>query len=297
MKQRNIYYNSTFDRMIDTFVYSLSIVIIAVTLYPVLYTVALSFSNRIAVESGQVWLYPVNITFASYLLVFRHPLIIPAYFNTIFYTVAGTTYSLFLTAMGGYVLSRRDLIGRNFFTFLITFTMLFSGGLIPTFLVVSRLGLYDTIWAILLTGAISQWNLIIVRTSMKAIPTSLEESAKIDGASHWQVFTRIYIPLSKPVLATIGLFYAVGRWNDFFTALIYLNRSKLFPVQLVIRGLLTGMDTMNVEQSMVGGGVGSFTPTTFKAAVVVVTMLPIMCVYPFIQKYFVKGVMIGAIKG
>lgn len=294
-------YNSAQDKLLDVIILAISALIIAVTLYPVLYTAGLSFSGKLEVENGLVWLYPVGFTVDAYRLVFQHPLIPTAYVNTVLYTVVGTAYSLALTVIGGYALSRRTLPGRNAFMFIITFTMLFSGGLIPTFMVINQMGLFDTFWALIIPCAVSSWNLIIVRTSMQGIPASLEESAKIDGANYWTIFWRIFLPLSKSVVATIGLFYAVAKWNDYFTALIYLNNQKLFPVQLVIRALLTGMDAMNLTSTNNGaqmvGGSTNYTPVTFKAAVVMVTMLPILCVYPFIQKYFVKGVMVGAIKG
>lgn len=294
-------YNSVQDKILDAAILCISALLMVITLYPVLYTAGLSFSGKLEVENGLVWLCPVGFTLDAYKLVFKHPLIPLAYLNTILYTLVGTFYSLALTVVGGYVLSRRTLPGRNMFMFIITFTMLFSGGLIPTFMVISQMGLFDTFWALIIPCAISPWNLIIMRTSMQSIPASLEESAKIDGANYWTVFWRIFLPLSKSVVATIGLFYAVGKWNDYFNALIYLNNQRLFPVQLVIRALLTGMDAMNTTATNNGvqmvGGSTNYTPVTFKAAVVVVTMLPILCVYPFIQKYFVKGVMVGAIKG
>lgn len=295
MAKQNLLYNTRGDRVIDTAVNILAGIIIAITLYPILYTLALSFSGVDPIMEGRVWLYPLEVTLGSYEAVFQDDAILRAYRNTIFYTVVGTAYSMILTILGGYVLSRKDMIGRRFFTLLVTFTMLFNGGLIPTFLVVNQLGMFNTIWAILIPSAVSQYNLIVMRTSMMGIPASLEESAKIDGASHWTILWKIFVPLSKPAIATLTLFYAVGKWNDYFRALIYLNNTNLFPVQLVIRSMLTGYvsaATMNVVDSGL-----RFTPMGFKAAVSVVTMVPILLLYPFVQKHFVKGVMIGAVKG
>jgi putative aldouronate transport system permease protein len=221
-----------------------------------------------------------------------------SYLNTVIYTVFGATYSMILTTFGAFALSRRNLIGKNLMMFLIFFTMIFSGGMIPTYLVVVALGLYNSYAAIIFPCAVSAYYLIVMRTFMQQVPYSMEESAKIDGANDFTVLFRIYLPMSIPVLATIGLFYAVDRWNDWFSAMLYLSSTSLYPVQLVIRNLLITMTDNLVNQKVSqGSGVSTFTPTGFKCAVIVVTIVPIIAVYPFLQKYFVKGVMIGAIKG
>jgi putative aldouronate transport system permease protein len=297
-RKKNLIYLRIGDRSFVSAVYLISALIMIMTIYPILYVLSLSFSGKIAVEKGLVWLYPIDLTLSSYNLFFQNSSLLGPYANTIFYTVAGTAYSLLLTLLGAYSLSKKRLVGKNFFMFIIMFTMLFSGGLIPTFLVVNRLGLFNTVWAILIPCAIGPMNLIIVRTSILQIPDSLAESAVIDGANDFQILARIIMPLSMPVIATIGLFYAVGRWNDFFSALIYLNNEKLYPIQLVIRSLLVTMDnSIFVDMYRTQNKINTYTPLAFKSAVVVITMLPIMVIYPFIQKYFVKGVMIGAIKG
>lgn len=295
--KRKAMYASGSDRVLDAVVYGICILVIIVTLYPMLYVVSLSFSARTAVEKGQVMFWPVDFTLASYELLTDHPLLLPSYLNTVFYTVVGAGYSLLLTVTGAYTLAKRDLPGNRLFALLITFTMLFSGGLIPTFLLVDQLGLYNTRAAIILPSAVSVMYLFIMRTAYRGIPMALEESAVLDGANDLQLLWHVYLPLSKASIATIALFYAVGRWNEFFNALIYLTDDQLFPVQLVIRGLLISMSDAMTYGSTFNAEAAKMSPLSFRAAVIVVTILPIMVVYPFVQKYFVSGVMIGAIKG
>lgn len=295
--KRKAMYASGSDRVLDAVVYGICILVIMVTLYPMLYVVSLSFSARTAVEKGQVMFWPVDFTLASYELLTDHPLLLPSYLNTVFYTVVGAGYSLLLTVTGAYTLAKRDLPGNRLFALLITFTMLFSGGLIPTFLLVDQLGLYNTRAAIILPSAVSVMYLFIMRTAYRGIPMALEESAVLDGANDLQLLWHVYLPLSKASIATIALFYAVGRWNEFFNALIYLTDDQLFPVQLVIRGLLISMSDAMTYGSTFNAEAAKMSPLSFRAAVIVVTILPIMVVYPFVQKYFVSGVMIGAIKG
>ncbi len=295
--KRKAMYASGSDRVLDAVVYGICILVIMVTLYPMLYVVSLSFSARTVVEKGQVMFWPVDFTLASYELLTDHPLLLPSYLNTVFYTVVGAGYSLLLTVTGAYTLAKRDLPGNRLFALLITFTMLFSGGLIPTFLLVDQLGLYNTRAAIILPSAVSVMYLFIMRTAYRGIPMALEESAVLDGANDLQLLWHVYLPLSKASIATIALFYAVGRWNEFFNALIYLTDDQLFPVQLVIRGLLISMSDAMTYGSTFNAEAAKMSPLSFRAAVIVVTILPIMVVYPFVQKYFVSGVMIGAIKG
>jgi len=272
--------------------------IVIITLYPIVYVFSVSISAPSAVESQKVWLWPVGFSLGSYELMALHPYLGRSYLNTVIYTVSGAAYSMILTTFGAFALSRRNLIGKNLMMFLIFFTMIFSGGMIPTYLVVVALGLYNSYAAMIFPCAISAYYLILMRTFMQQVPYSMEESAKIDGANDFTVLFRIYLPMSIPVLATIGLFYAVDRWNDWFSAMLYLSSTSLYPVQLVIRNLLITMTDNLVNQKVSqGSGVSTFTPTGFKCAVIVVTIVPIIAVYPFLQKYFVKGVMIGAIKG
>ena len=287
------------DRFLDMVVYALLFLVVVISLYPVIYVFSNSISSPDSVLRKEVWLLPIGFSMSSYELAFEHKYIMPSYLNTVIYTVCGTLYSMVLTILGGYALSRKRLIGRDFFMLFIGFTMLFGGGLIPTYLLVKQLGMINTIWAMIIPCAISPFNLILIRTSMQQIPDSLEESARIDGANDWVILLRIVLPMSIPVLATITLFYAIGQWNGFLTALIYLNSKELYPLQLILRELLITMtdNTMNREMTIDKESLRQLTPMGFKSAIIMISMLPLLVVYPFIQRYFVKGVMIGAIKG
>ncbi len=205
---------------------------------------------------------------------------------------------MILTILGAYALSRKNYFGRDFIMFLIAFTMMFGGGMIPSYMLIKNLGLLNTRLALIIPFAVSQYNLIVMRTYMQQIPSAIEESAKLDGANDFVILFRIFVPMSKPVIATITLFYAAGQWNDFFSGLIYLDDKNKFPLQLVIRDLLITQNDATLNQGLAAQqGMPSLTPGGFRAAIVVVTVLPLLVVYPFIQKYFVKGVMLGSIKG
>jgi putative aldouronate transport system permease protein len=243
---------------------------------------------------------PLGFSLKGYELVFKNKDVINGFLNTIFYVVVGTSINLLLTSMSAYVLSRKDLLWGKFIMFMVTFTMFFSGGLIPLFLQVDRLGLYNTRWAIILPGAISVWNLILMRTSFLGIPDSLEESARMDGANDFTVLFRIILPVSKATLAVIALFYAVGQWNSWFNAMIFLRDRSKYPLQLILREILINNDT----REMMSGAKGNaqfVRDDAYKSLIqyctIVVATIPILFVYPFLQKYFVKGVMIGSIKG
>lgn len=263
-----------------------------VTIYPFLHMIAVSLSGDVHVMRGDVNLIPKELTFKNYEHVLSDPRIVTGYLNTILYVTLGTTISLIITAMGAYALSKKDMFFRKGFMIMIVFTILFSGGMIPTFLVVKYLGLLDTVWAMVLPQAVSTWNLIIMRTFFSAtIPKELEESAKIDGLNDLGIFARIVLPLSKPVLATIGLFYAVGIWNNFILPLLYLRDDALYPLQVILRNLVL------VEQMAdVSGGDAVVVQEAIQYATILVSTLPILLLYPFLQKYFVKGVMIGSLK-
>lgn len=268
-----------------------------VTLYPFWYVVIVSLSDGKAVLSGQVSLWPVNITLDTYRVVLRDSSIITGFKNTVIYTTLGTFINLLCTSLCAYPLSRPDLLGKKQVMGMIVFTMFFSGGMIPAYLVMNQMQLIDTIWAMVLPGAISTYNMIVMRTFFMGIPESLHESACLDGANDWQVLVRIVLPLSMPIMATMLLFYAVGHWNSYMNALLYLNSKSLFPLQSILRNMVVD-GQLSEAQTQVGGG-SSFTviETTMKYATIVVSTLPILLIYPFVQKYFVKGVMIGSIKG
>lgn len=267
--------------------------------YPLIYVVSSSFSSGSAVSTGKVVLWPVNPTLEGYKAVFRNHDIPRSYLNTILYTVAGTVLNIFMVMTSGFALSRKELRGRKFFMLLFTFTMYFGGGMIPSYLLIRNLHLLNTIWALIIPGALSVYNMIVARTFIQSnIPDELFEAASIDGCSYLKFFARMVIPLSKAVIAVIGLFSAVAHWNSYFNALIYLNDRKLYPLQIILREILVlnQIDaTMIVDpeyQQMMAN-----MADTLKYALIVVATVPILCVYPFIQKYFVKGVMIGSIKG
>ena len=281
-------------RVFEVINYTLILLVCVVTLFPFLYVLACSFSSDTAILGGDVTLWPVEFQTRAYELVLEYPLIGRSYLNTIAYTVLGTAVNLLLTLLGAYPLSRKDLPGRKGITFFFTFTMLFSGGLIPTFLVVKALGLIDTFWVMILPTAVSTWNLIMMKTFFQATPVSLLEAARIDGSSEWGTLVRIVLPLSIPSIMTIGLFYAVSHWNDYFQAMIYLNTPENYPLQIHLRDIVlqNSMEQQfaSMQQGQRQGSEG------VKYATIMFATVPILCVYPFIQKYFVKGVMLGSIK-
>lgn len=271
---------------------------IVITLYPLLYVVfaSLSNSNELMKHSGLL-LKPAGFSWAAYKAVFQNPNILQGYKNTIIVLISSVAVSMFLTCLAAYVLSRKNVLFNSVITFIIMFTMFFSGGMIPTYLLVNNLGLTNTYWALILPSAISTYNMIIMRTGFAAIPESLEESAKIDGANHFTILFKIVIPLAKPTMAVIVLYYAVACWNSWFGAMIYLQKRRdLQPLQLILRGILIENDTSSMQDGNVGQDTESIAET-IKYAVIVVATLPILAIYPFLQKYFIKGIMIGAVKG
>lgn len=270
-------------------------IIALVTLYPVIYVLAASLSGNDYVTQGLVTVFPRGFTLQAYKRVLSYPMVGIGYLNTIYYTLLGTVISLILTAFGAYPLSRSKFRGRKFLTGIVVFAMLFNGGIIPTFLVVKGVGLYNTIWSMVLPSAVWTFNLIIMRTFFEQIPMELEESAELDGCNPMQVLFKIYLPLSIPGLITVGLFYAVSQWNSFFPALIYLRDSKLMPLQIIIRDIVIQNQTDNMMMDLTTSQ--DQVSESIKYAVIMIATLPMMILYPFIQKFFVKGAMIGAVKG
>lgn len=285
------------DVAMDILVYVIMILMSIIFLYPVVYAIANSFSGADAVLRREVWLWPVDFTLQSYKLVMEHQYVLPAYWNTILYTVLGTAYSLVLTVLGAYPLSRRYLPFRNLFMLVIAFTMMFSGGLIPTYLLVRDLGLVNKIWALVLPCAVTPFNLILLRTSMQEIPAAIEESAKIDGANDWIILLRIILPMCMASLMTIALLYFVSKWNDWFNALIYLNDRSMYPVQLILREILISNDDKMLNQAMLRDAKSSVSSLGFKCAIMVIAIAPLIMLYPFVQRFFVKGILVGAVKG
>ncbi|NLI60799.1 MAG: carbohydrate ABC transporter permease [Clostridiales bacterium] len=273
------------------------IFVVIITLYPFLYLTSISMSSEKFVYSGDVTFYPRGFTLRTYKVLLKDTSFWISYKNTIMYTVLGTIISLTLTVLLAYPLSKRDLKGRGVFLGIILFTMFFSGGLIPTYLLVTRmLRMRNTIWAVVIPGALSTFNVLITRTFFEGLPDELEEAAAIDGMNTYGILLKIVLPLSKPILATMGLFYAVGMWNNWFGPFIYLDTKSLFPVSLYLRNIIAGAQS---TREVTGGDVEGFgdIEATIKSASMIVSALPIIMVYPFIQKYFVKGVMIGSLKG
>ncbi|ETT56226.1 binding-protein-dependent transport systems inner membrane component [Paenibacillus sp. FSL R7-269] len=272
------------------------LMVVIITLYPFLHMLAVSLSSDVNVIKNTVSFWPKGFNVKMYELVLGDPKIWTAYKNTLIYTVLGTLISLVVTSTGAYALSRRDMALRRTFTMLIVVTMFFSGGMIPTFLVVRSLDMVDTVWGMVLPGAVSTWNLILMRTFFSGIPKELEESGRMDGLNDIGIFMRIIIPLSKASFATIALFYAVGMWNNFIYPLLYLRTPDLFPLQVLLRNLVLAGSASSGDVTGIGGD-NQVVEESLKYATIMVSTLPILTVYPFVQKYFVKGAMIGAVKG
>ncbi|WP_240416007.1 carbohydrate ABC transporter permease [Paenibacillus periandrae] len=280
---------------------SVNLIILAalavITAYPFVYVIfaSLSSADELTAHSGLL-LKPLNLSLAAYKAVLKNPIIYSGYMNTLFIVVVGTAYNIIMTSMGAFVLSRKDFFWRKPITIMIVFTMFFGGGLIPNFLLVKNLGLMDSLWALIIPGAIGTWNLIIMRTAFQGIPDSLVESAHIDGAHDFIILFKIILPLALPTIAVMVLYYGVGHWNAWFGAMIYLRNRELWPLQLALREILISNSTDEMMSGTVAqdrAAIGE----TIKYATIMVATLPILAAYPFLQKYFVKGVMVGALKG
>lgn len=286
------------EKIFEVFNYIFLTLLAATFLIPFLNVLASSFvSEKEIIERGFV-LIPREPDFTAYkLLLGKGSVLINAYKVTIFRVVVGTFLNLIVTAMFAYPLSKKDLPGRSFFITMVFITMLIGGGLIPTYMVVKELKLINSLWALIIPSLMSAWNMLIMRNFFYTIPDSLEESAMIDGATPFQILIRIIIPVSLPVFATIGLFYAVGHWNAWFDAVIYLNDTNKYPVQVVLRNFVLTMTDYELELEQSTGIAAKPPAVTIRAAIIIVSTLPILCIYPFIQKYFVTGIMVGSIKG
>lgn len=263
-----------------------------VTLYPLWYEISLSFSSAEEVTKGGVFLWPREFTLNAYKILFGTNMIWQTYLNTIFVTVVGTALSVLFTAAIAYPLTKSIVPGRKLIIFAVLFTMLFSGGVIPTYLVVKELNLINSLWSLILPSMISAYNTLVMMSFFQTIPAELEESAEMDGASPLRIFFSIIVPLSMPVLATISLWVAVGQWNEFFNALLYINERSQYTLSLLLKDLISGQDYVR----MTGEGSDALTDSVI-GATIVATIVPILCVYPFLQRHFVQGIMIGSIKG
>jgi putative aldouronate transport system permease protein len=289
---------SSDERLFDSIVYGIAAVIMVIVMYPLLFTVSASFSDPSKVLSGEVWLLPKGVNVEAYANILKNDGIWTGYSNSILYTVVGTVINIAMTILAAYPLSRPDLPLRNGIMVLITLTMFFGGGLIPTYLLVRDFGMVDTMWALIIPGAIATYNLIVMRTYFQSsIPWELQEAAHMDGCTNWRLLFSIILPLSKPILAVMVLFYAVGHWNSFFNALIYIRDEAKYPLQLVLREILLISQSAQVDGGSVGLEKQILLAESIKFAVIIVSSLPVLIMYPFVQKHFVKGVMIGSIKG
>ena len=267
-------------------------------LYPIIYVLANSFSSPAAVSSGKVYLWPLDPSVEGYRRVLENPNILSGFLNSVFYTVVGTAINLAMTMIAAYPMARKDLPLRSFFSVLFAFTMLFGGGMIPNYILIMKLGMLNTRWALLLPGALSVYNMIIARTAMQSLPDELLEAAYIDGCSDARYFVRIVLPLSGATIAVLALYYAVGHWNSYFSAFMYLSDRSKYPLQIVLReilimGQIAESDITDLDSAERIQGLSQL----LKYALIVISSAPMMLIYPFAQKYFVKGVMIGSLKG
>lgn len=289
------------DQAIQVLIYIVVIALCLVILLPCINVVALAFNDGADAARGGIWFWPREFTLDNFKEVFKDGSIKTAYIITIARTVIGTFLSLMVTTLAGYSLKQKDLPGRTLITVLITFTMLFGGGLIPTYIQYNNLHLLNSFWVYVVPSLVSVTYLLMIRTFFEGIPDSLEESAKLDGCGFFGIYTRIMLPLSKPVIAVVGLYTAVNHWNDWFAGAFYMNDTKMWPVQTVLQNMLTKAMSAQQEVTSVAQALAhntaSVTSDSLKMAAVVVTTVPILCVYPFVQKYFAKGAMIGAVKG
>lgn len=286
------------DVVFNIILYGICGLILLLIAYPLYFIIIASFSNPSEVSNGNVWLWPSQFTLDGYKELLRHDSIWMGYWNTILYTVVGTAIGLIVNISAAYSLSRRDLVGRKVITFYFIFTMFFNGGLIPTYFTIRDFHLYDTFWVMVLPFSVMVYNIIVARTFFdSSLPKDLLDAAQIDGCGNLRFFFSIALPLSKAVIAVIALYIAVAQWNSYFGALVYIRSENLKPLQLVVRNILI------TNQSLVGAGDGLAAQEAMrlanlmKYAVIIITTVPIMCMYPFVQKYFSQGVMIGAIKG
>lgn len=288
------------DKIFDIINVVIMILLLFLFIMPLWFVLIASISDPLLVSTGKVILFPKGITLVAYEALIKHNNILTGYVNTIFYTITGTSLNLVMTILCAYPISRKDFMPRKILLAIYMFTMYFSGGLIPSYLVMKTLGILNTRWAMILPGAISVYNMLVMRTYfINSIPGELQEAATLDGANIAQYLTKIVLPLSKPVIAVVGLYYAVSHWNNYYNALIYLYDEKLYPLQSVLRDLLMSYKTDSTTNTMSAAAVENQLnlQQTLKYSVIVAATIPMMCVYPFIQKFFVKGIMIGSVKG
>jgi putative aldouronate transport system permease protein len=284
-------------RLFTWFNASALIIVCLLVLYPFITLLAQSFSSAGAIKAGQVNALPVGFNLETYRAVTRDEQFWTSYGNTVLYTVAGTIIAMVLTTMLAYVISKPHLRGRNVLIGIAVFTMFFNGGIIPNYVLISALGMKNTMWAVVLPGALSVFNLLVMKSFFENLPRELEEAAQIDGLGWFGIFVRIVLPLSKAVIATMVLFYSVAYWNDWFNAFLYLDKNDLFPLSLYLRNLIAGASTTTAESAAAGGTTSAAISANIKAVAMILAIIPILSVYPFVQRHFVSGVMLGSVKG
>ena len=287
------------DRVFQAAVYAIIVLIAVFTLYPLIYSLSASVSEPREILNGHVWLYPVNITTNAYQRVFRSADIQSGYLNTIIYAVAGTALNLLMTIAAAYPLSMKDMKGRNFITIMITFTMFFSGGMIPTYINIKNLGLLNTRWSVILTGLINVTNLLILRNYfINSVPDELHEAAEIDGSSPMNTLFTIILPLSKSILVVITIYYFVAHWNAYFDAMMYITKRNKWPLQVFLRQILLLSQMGDMAETMGADDANTaLLYASLKYAIIIIAALPLIIVYPLVQKFFEKGIMLGSVKG
>ena len=284
------------EKIFDTFNILILLLIAFTCVYPFIYVLSISLSTAAEASREGFHLYPKDISFAAYKMVLSNPDIVRGFFNSVLRTVLGTTLSVIATCIAAYPLARKEMPMRSNFIFFIMFTMLFSGGMVPTYLLIKNLGLFNSVWALVLPPMLTAFSIIIVKNFFQSIPESFAEAARMEGASEWHILFKIYIPLSKPAIATVALWSMVGHWNSWFDAMLYITDDKKQVLQIFLQRVVIESNTALMEMGITDATVADFTPETIKAATVIITILPIICVYPFIQKHFSKGIMLGGIK-
>ena len=296
--KNNVIHRTNADKAFDTLDYILLTIAFLLVAYPLYFVVIASVSDPIAVYEGRVILYPIKPTLEGYRRILSYTSLFTGYKNTLVYTLVGTAINVTLTITAGYALSRKELVGRNVMMMGVMITMIVSGGMIPNYLLVRSLRLYNTMWALILPGAVSTWNLIVARTFFQqTIPDELREAADLDGCSDTAFFLRVVLPLSASIIAVMVLFYAVSHWNSYFNALIYLSSTSKYPLQLVLRNILIVNTLDDMVNDVATQAAQQRMGDLIKYGMIIISSLPLLVLYPFLQKYFVQGVMIGAIKG
>lgn len=286
------------NRMFDICLYIVFILLAVLMIYPLYYVVIMSLANTVALAKHAPYILPYSVDLTGYETIFKDATFFQALGTTLFVTVVGVAINMTLSICGAYALSKKYLPGRNLFLGIILFTMLFSGGLVPSYLNIKSLGLINNVWSMILPTAIGTYYMIIMKNYFSSLPESLEEAAELDGANAFVILIKIVVPISKPFIATFSLFYAVERWNEWYNAMLYVSKKAYQPLQIYLREILVNLNSqLSAQAQMMMGETQKIQASTVQMACIVVTMVPILCIYPFVQKHFVKGIMIGGVKG